>query len=96
MNKLEWAKAYHQHLKDTLIKMKYYRCQVEADVGLTLHEDLDGKGPAITYGGDFEILGTEIMMHTNIGTTFVSLPIFTNHDYFAEPENSECVRIYEI
>lgn len=95
MTRIEWAKEYCNLLRTELINAGYYTNVKEANRGVVLHEDLHGQGPAIVYDGDFEILGLEIMLHTTVGSNFLTLPKM-NTDFFAEPENSECVRIYEV
>ncbi len=92
MTKVKWAQEYHYELIKVLCKAGYYTSIVEGQKGLTLHEDLHGRGPAITYEGDYEILGQDILIH-GYTTTCISSPEM-NGEFFAEPENSECVRIF--
>lgn len=95
MTKLEWAKEYHGIIMDALINAGFYEDRFQAGKGIVLHEDLHGQGPSIIYYGDYEILGREILLHTTqTGSNFIELKE-QSYDFFAEPENSECIRIYE-
>ena len=77
-----------------LIDIEYYPNEKEANLGIILHDDLHGEGPAITYEGSFEILGRDIMIH-GFHDSFIELPEM-NDEFFAEPVNSELVRAYAI
>lgn len=93
INKLKWTKQYYQNLINTLIKFGYYETEIEAKQSVILHENLHDEGPAITHCGNYEILGLEILFYDL--NKIISLPKMSN-DFFVEPENPECVRIYDV
>jgi|GEM_PF-6629214 len=90
--KIKWSQEYYQNLINALIKIGYYENDREAKQSVIFYEDLHDKGPAIIYYGDFEILGLEILIYEL--NKCISLPEISN-EFFAEPENPECIRIYE-
>lgn len=92
--RVEWLWKFFNNMVKTLIDCKFFADEEEAASCLEFTDELHGRGPAILkVAGTFEILGNDICIDLD-RNKYVTVES-PDDNYFAEPENAECIRCYK-
>jgi len=87
--KVTWLRAFYNNMIELLNAHGY----TDSSYCFEFHESLHGEPAIIKVGGEYELLGTDLCVDLD-NNNYLSI-LEPDREYFAEPENNECLRCYK-